>query len=181
MRARIKDFVITIGRRQLITLETTEEFSEQYDVLKDKDLVIELKPYRRHRSTDANAYSWLLTDKLSDFMLIRGVKLSKDEMHAEMIFRYGQPMLDPDGIPVFVSTQSNIKAIEFYPYLKEAGCGEVDGKAFTHFRAFRGSHTYDTQEMSVFIAGIVEECKEQGIETKTPEEIERIEALWKGK
>lgn len=38
----------------------------------------------------------------------------------------------------------------------------------------RGSHTYDTKEMSVLINGLVEECKEQGIETLTPDELRRM-------
>ena len=38
----------------------------------------------------------------------------------------------------------------------------------------RGSSDYDTKEMSVLINGLVEECKEQGIETIPPDELRRI-------
>jgi hypothetical protein len=42
----------------------------------------------------------------------------------------------------------------------------------------RGSHTYDTREMSRLIDGTVEEAKELGIETLTPEQLERMKASW---
>ena len=38
----------------------------------------------------------------------------------------------------------------------------------------RGSSTYNTEEMSKLIDGLVSECKEQGIETLPPEELERM-------
>lgn len=137
----------------------------------DAEYELEIKQKRKLRSLNANNYSWTLTDKLSDVMIIRGVKLSKDEMHAEMIFRYGQPMVDDNGELVTYSTAQSVNMPEFFPYAKEIGESETNGKMFKHYRIFRGSHTYDSKEMSIFIAGIVEECKEQGIETLTEREL----------
>lgn len=135
----------------------------------DKDYNLEIKQHRKKRSLNANNYSWKLTDQLADKLIVAGVKLSKEETHAEMIFRYGQPMLDENGTPIVVSVLKGVKISDFYPYAKEIGTGTVKGKEFTHYRIYRGSHTYDTKEMSVFISGIVEECKEQGIDTDTDE------------
>ncbi len=135
----------------------------------DKDYDLEIKQQRKKRSLNANNYSWKLTDELADKLIVAGVKLSKEEMHAEMIFRYGQPMLQENGTPIVASVLKGVKITDFYPYAKEIGTGTVKGKEFTHYRIFRGSHTYDTKEMSIFISGIVEECKEQGIDTDTPE------------
>lgn len=144
------------------------------------DTVYELviREYKERRSLKANNYSWALTDKLAEKMLIAGVKLSKDEMHAEMIFRYGQPEYDGDQT-VIVSARDGIDLTEYYPYAKEIGQGETNGKLFSHWRIYRGSHTYTKQEMSLFIKGIVEECRELGIETETPEEIARMISLMK--
>ncbi len=149
--------------------------------LDDKEYTLTISKKRKGRSINANNYSWLLTDKLSDTLLVRGIKLSKDEMHAEMIFRYGQPMLDENETPIIISVLQGIKVTDFYPYAKEIGTGTVNNKEFTHYRIYRGSHTYDTGEMSIFINGIVEECKEQGIPTETPEEINRMSSLMEGK
>lgn len=135
----------------------------------DKEYDIEIKQRRKKRSLNANNYSWKLTDELADKLIVSGVKLSKEECHAEMIFRYGQVMTDENGEQVVISVKQGVKITDFYPYAKEIGTGTVKGKDFTHYRIYRGSHTYDTKEMSIFISGIVEECKEQGIDTDTPE------------
>lgn len=153
------------------------QVSTMADTLDDGEYILTVTKKRKKRSLNANNYSWLLTDKLSDVMVIRGVKLSKEQMHAEMIFRYGQVALDEDGSPIVLSTIQGVNLPEFYPYVKEIGESELNDKQFTHYRVYRGSHTYNSYEMSVFISGIVEECKEQGIETMTPDEISRMTSL----
>ena len=55
----------------------------------------------------------------------------------------------------------------------------LNGKEYTHYKVYKGSSEFDTKEMSIFIDGIVEECKNVGIETMTPNEIAKMEALWK--
>ena len=52
------------------------------------------------------------------------------------------------------------------------------GKLFRINLVMRGSHTYDTKEMSELIKGTVEEAKELGIETATPQEIKEMEERW---
>ena len=42
------------------------------------------------------------------------------------------------------------------------------------YTVLAGSSTYDTKEMSELINGLVSECKEQGIETLTPDELARM-------
>lgn len=149
--------------------------------LVDGEYILTIDKKKKKRSLQSNNYSWLLTDKLSDAMVIRGVKISKEEMHAEMIFRYGQPMIDENGEVVIYSTAQGVKLPEFFPYAKEIGQSELNGRMFTHYRIYRGSHEYSSKEMSVFISGIVEECKEQGIPTETPEEIARMISLMESK
>lgn len=143
------------------------DFISSLDEGMDYDL--EIKQQRKKRSLNANNYSWKLTDELADKLIVAGIKLSKEQTHAEMIFRYGQVMLDEDGKQVIISVKKGVKINDFYPYAKEIGTGTVNDKEFTHYRIYRGSHTYNTKEMSIFISGIVEECKEQGIDTDTPE------------
>lgn len=143
------------------------EFVSSLDESKDYNL--EIKQHRVKRSLNANNYSWKLTDELADKLIVAGVKLSKEECHAEMIYRYGQVLLDDNGEQVTISVKQGVKVTDFYPYAKEIGTGTAKGKQFTHYRIYRGSHTYDTKEMSIFISGIVEECREQGIDTDTPE------------
>ena len=142
----------------------------------DKNYELEIKQIRKKRSLNANNFSWKLTDELADRLVLRGMKMTKEECHAEMIFRYGQVMLDENGEQVVYSTAQGVSMPEFFPYAKAIGESELNGKTFTHYRIYRGSHTYDSREFSIFLQGIIEECKEQGIDTDTPE----IKALLEG-
>lgn len=142
---------------------------EFVNALDDGEYDCVIQKHKDIRSLKANNYSWKLTDELAEKLLVAGVKISKEEMHAEMIFRYGQVMLDDNGEQVIVSTAQKVDISKVFEYAKQIGTGTVNDKEFVHYRIYRGSHTYDTREMSLFIKGIVEECKEQGIDTDTPE------------
>lgn len=130
----------------------------------DKDYEINVKGVSKKRSINQNDFAWSLTDKLSDKLVLAGVKLSKDECHAEMIFRYGQVMLDGKGERVKLSTKQDVNIAEVFPYAKPIGESELNGETFTHYLIYRGSKTYNTKEFSIFLSGIIEECREQGIE-----------------
>ena len=141
----------------------------------EKQYVIEVKPYHKKRSMSQNAYSWVLTDKLSDVIVLAGIKLSKEETHAEMIYQFGQVSKDKNDNSVVFSTKQNIDFHEFYPYAMKIGTGTVGGEEFTHWKIYRESHTYDTREMAIFLKGIVLTCEQYGIPTATPREIEQME------
>ena len=142
----------------------------------DKEYEITISEFKEKRSLKANNYSWVLTDKLAEKMLVAGARYSKDEMHAEMIFRYGQPETK-DGHTVVLNVLKGVDVSEYYPYAKIVAEGEINGKEYTSWRVYRGSHTYNKQEMQIFIRGIVEECREQGIPTETPDEIAKMISL----
>lgn len=44
---------------------------------------------------------------------------------------------------------------------------------------YYGSSVYDKAQMARLIDIVVDECKEQGIETMTPEELARLTEEWK--
>ena len=143
----------------------------------DKDYELIIKEYKERRSLQANAYSYVLTDKLAKKMLIAGARYSKDEMHAEMIFRYGVQETDENGDPLFWYVPEGVKVTDYYLYARPIGSGRLGGKPATQWQIFKPSHEYTRSEFNTFLQGIVEECKEQGIETKTPDEIARMLSL----
>jgi hypothetical protein len=49
-----------------------------------------------------------------------------------------------------------------------------DGTNYRTYRLLKGSSEYDTKEMYHLINGLIQECKEQDIETLTPNEMERM-------
>ena len=96
--------------------------------------------------------------------------MSKDDVYLMMLERYGQSEI--------VSVLSNIDVKGYFKYYREIGKGYVNGKEFKHYKILKGSSEYDTREMSILIDGIVTECQDLGIETMTPNELERLKSLW---
>jgi len=94
--------------------------------------------------------------------------MNKEEVYAEMLKRYGQ------GGIISVQKDKVADVMRAFDYYVQKGEGEVNGKQFLHMMVYVGSSQYDTKEMSTFISGIVEEAKDLGIETLTPDEIARL-------
>lgn len=162
-------------RKIEITVQSdSDKIGADWEKLKGCDRVVfTAKKYREKRSLDANAYYWQLITKLSGVM-----RLSKPHLHNMMLRRYGQPEII-DGRMVYVvlpdsdSGEKTANRAETYHIrpTSEVHAGN-DGKRFRTYVMLRGSSTYDTREMSHLIDGLVQECREQGIETMPPEEFE---------
>jgi len=125
------------------------------------------------RSKNANAYSWVLQEKIANER-----RLSKDDVHVQMLTDYGQTATDEDGNKIFLSIESRINPKSFYKYIAVAGIGHVGDKEFTHYRALKGSSDFDQNEMSIFLDGVIQEATVLGIETITPKEKEAMVELW---
>ena len=167
MKARIRDLTFSREGEQIITfaLARGEDARTIYDNLHDKDVNIEVKQYRQKRSLNANNYAWELITKIADKML-----LSKEDVYLRTLKEYGQSEM--------ISVLSHIDISPYLKYYEEAGTSTLNGKEFTHYKIYKGSSEFDTKEMSVFIEGIVQEAKNLGIETMTPNEIANLENAW---
>ncbi len=131
---------------------------------------VEFKKWRANRSLDANAYSWILQRKIAQVL-----GSTEEEIHIIMLKRYGQC-----EFPIFPPEKAKFKMErdELYMFAKDV---EVNGKPAIMLRHYLGSRTYDTKEMSIFIDGIISECKELDIETITPSELATLKSNWKEK
>ena len=134
--------------------------------------IIDLKS-KSKRSKNANAYSWVLQEKIAN-----ETKKSKDDVHVQMLTDYGQTATDEDGNKILFSVESKINPRTFYKYIAEIGHGHVGEKEFTHYRALKGSSDFDQHEMSIFLDGVIQEAEQLGIETITPSEKEKMIQLW---
>ena len=54
----------------------------------------------------------------------------------------------------------------------------MNGKVADWYIVYKGSSEYNTYEMSVLLNGVVEECKNLNIETKTQQEIISLLDNW---
>lgn len=131
----------------------------------DRDKFFEVKQHREKRSLNANAYAWVLIGKIADV-----VRANKDEIYVQMLKRYGQSSV--------VSVLSEVNVSGYFKYYEEFGKSSLKGKAFTHYKVFKGSSEYDSREMAVLIDGIVSEAQELEIETLPPYEIARLKEMW---
>lgn len=158
----------------LVTLEINErgEFEQMIDDLKDVEkLSIEVKPYRARRSLDANAYFWVLCDKLAEKL-----RKSKTELYRELIRDIG-------GVSETVCVINS--AVErFCTNWERKGLGfqtetaESKLEGCTNVTVYFGSSTFDKDQMARLLDLTIQECREQGIPTETPEEIARLKSLW---
>lgn len=57
MRGKLIDFSLGWNRKQRITIELDTDFREGFDALKEADIEVSIKKWRKKRSNDANAYS----------------------------------------------------------------------------------------------------------------------------
>lgn len=130
---------------------------------------IEIKRIRSKRGLTANAYYWVLTEKLA-----KALQTSKDEMHRELMLRYGSFKTNPDGKPIVFSLAAGEDPQSVTPYARSFAEGIVNGKRFVHYAVIKGSHDMDSAEFNALLQGCISEAKEQGIETLTPKELAEL-------
>lgn len=141
---------------------------------KNPDTQWEVKEHKERRSLDSNSYFHVLCDKLRQKMI---PPLSMAACKNHLITSYGQPEYDDTGKMVYLKANITPEKMQEVEYLH---CQPVksESETVTFYRVYRGSHTYNTAEMAQLIAGTVDECRALGIETATPQEIARMQALW---
>lgn len=160
--------------KPLLTLEVNEkhDFELMVDELKDCErLSVEVKPFRQRRSLDANAYFWVLCDKLAE-------KLNRSKVDI-----YREYVKDIGGNNEIVCVK-NIALDRLCQGWKRNGIGwltetfpsKIDG--CTNVILYMGSSEYDSAQMSRLLDLITEDCREQGISVETPDKIAEMKARW---
>lgn len=176
-RGKLKDLSFSRSGEQILSIVTRDDCRTLWDNLNEFEIVFTIKKYSKHRSLNANSYAWKLMEDLA-----AASNSDKDSVYEEMLRLYGtgETYEDDNGkeCKVLFSLREGIPPSLVARHYAQMGDGWIDGKRFIHYRAIKGSSEYDTKEMSVFINGIVYECKELGIETATPEELARYAKEW---
>ena len=133
-------------------------------------LSLVLSKFRQKRSLNANNYAWVLLQKLAEE---RGQ--TKEEVYREFIKQYG----------IFRPVTVNKEAAETLEYIwQKNGLGwvvEETGRTdeSVDLLMYYGSSTYNTRQMSRLLDAIVDDCKQCGIETLPPEQLEEMKRTWK--
>lgn len=171
LTGRIKDVDIDFKTRKPMLRLLINENVDGIEKLLCKELSISIKRLTKRRSLDSNAYFHVLCDKLR-----QANNVSMAAQKNELITAYGQ-IEYMDGEPLFFKTNAPPEVIReqesvHMGFVKRS----YDGAYW--YRLYRGSHTYNVDEMRKLIEGTVLDCKQYGIETATPDQLLEMQKLW---
>ena len=126
----------------------------------------EIKPYKQKRSLSANAYAWVLFDKLADKL-----HSTKEEIYRQAISHVGV------FEEIKIESPEALKRFKRIWHTNGEGwlTKTLDEKTVL---AYYGSSIYDTKQMARLIDFAQEECKTQGIEVRPPWEIDAMLKEW---
>lgn len=137
---------------------------------------IELKLSKGKRSNNANAYFHALCQEISTAMNLRHAIKTPIEVKNTLIADYGQVEYNgdyPTELKMKMPPEDALKRPELH--LMYIG---VEPNEWYRYYVMRGSHTYNTAEMTALINGAVALAKDYGVVTLPPKETERLLALW---
>lgn len=165
-----------LSRKMKLVVNVEPEDKQAVIELKEKanagkrNYTLSIEPVKKHRSLSANAYAWVLMQKMAEVL-----KSSKEEIYRQIIQKVGSFNI------VRLKSYAAERFIERWHangigWVAEPIAREGD---MTDIAAYYGSSTYDTYEMARFIDELVEEAKTIGVETMTPEELTVIKESWK--
>lgn len=181
-RGQLKSITVAYpSRAAVITFEVTAKdgkthiHPEDIEKYKGKDLAVNFKEYREKRSLSANAYYWVLLSKTAASM-----KISSSRLHNLLLRDYGKPFVIGGKVATITipdtetaekeALESDTFHIKPTDHVKE----NSRGTAYRDYIVLEGSHTMNSKEFSQLLDHLIDEAKEQGIETATPDEIARM-------
>lgn len=144
----------------------------------DKKQIWDLIPHKKERTLSQNAYYWKLLEQLA-------VKthIAKAEIHNTNLRALGLVERIGDN-PIYIMLEDSEK-VEKQTLLstgyhlaptRQTKTG-TDGKTYRWYVMLRGSRDMNVEEMTALVDLAVQDAKEQGIETLTPNELEHIREL----
>lgn len=151
-----------------ITFEMLEGSIEDIANLRDGELLLALKKWHKRRSRDANALLWACIGEIASAL----PAMDKWDVYLSMLEKYGKYTY----ICVLPEAVEAIKAQ--WRECRVVGEREVEGKKAIEMLCYFGSSTYDAQEFSVLLDGVIAEMKDIGLPAPTSQEMRRSLELW---
>lgn len=136
-----------------------------------KEYDVEIRQHRERRSLDSNAYAWVLIDRLAE----------KTGVPKTLIYRSYIREIGGNSETVCVQDRAAEKLRNGWEHnglgwLTDSTRSKIPG--CTNVILYYGSSTYDTEQMSRLIDMIVQDCREQGIETLPPQKLAAMMEGW---
>lgn len=146
-------------------------------VAQDSERIFDLKEHKEGRTLNQNAYYWQLLTQIADKL-----RMSKPECHNRMLRTYGRPWLVSDKtVSIYrEDTDETYDAMTADELLHFAPTDKTktakDGTVYRRWVLLQPTHVMDTEQMTILIDGAVQEAKQLGIETLTPDQLKEMEA-----
>jgi len=176
LNVKLHDFSVNLQGKSIISFEVTDNkytLGTLIDKMKEliansKDLfTLEIKPYRKKRSLDANAALWKMLS-----MMAEKLHTTKDELYIEMLDRY--------GVFTHIVVKPNVveRVKQEWRTVRVLGEVTINGKEGIQLQCYFGSSTYDSKEFSTLLDGVIEEAKELGIDFISTEDRNLMIEQW---
>lgn len=165
IKARLVDVSRGLKGGFRLTFQTDEDIRDNVEPLQDIDLRLKAQKWLVKRSLNANAYYYVLLGKIA-----QSAKLSVTAAHNRTIADYGQA----SGETVLLKDAIDWMELPWIHLKPTPEVSVVNDLLYREYLVMRGSHTYNTSEMSALIDGTISDAKELGIETLTPEQLESM-------
>jgi len=133
---------------------------------------ITVKVKREKRSLNANAYFWVIADKIAE-----SIGSTKEAVYRKAIKDVGVFEIVPVREDALAQWIDNWESGGLGRVCDVLGDSKLDG--YVRAACYFGSSVYDKKQMARLIDWIVEEAKELGIQTMSAEEIEKLKADWR--
>ena len=143
-----------------------------FDELHSKEkLSFKIGRYTESRTNDANRYFWALCEKLAEKLNTTKIDIYLNSIREVGVFYDDEIELE--------KVQRRRKAWEMIGtgWLTERVDFSADGNKEV-IRFYYGSSSYNKRQMSRLIDNVIQDCKAQNIETRTPEQIANLISLW---
>lgn len=139
--------------------------------MKNKKYEVTIKEFRERRSLDANAYCWVLLDKLAEFL-----REPKEKLYRDYIKEIGG---NCEVVCVLDSAVDKLRRgweRNGLGWLTDTAKSKIDG--CTNVVLYYGSSAYDGRQMSRLVDMIIQDCRGCGIETLPPERLAAMVEEW---
>lgn len=143
----------------------------------DREKLWDLTEHKEKRSLSQNAYYWVLAGKVA-----QKTRVPSQEIHNRNLRDLGLVLrIDGALVPVYLPDNDDSEKIALHAdtyHLKPTSSVKEgkDGKLYRCYVMLRGSSTFNTEEMTALLDLMIQEAKAQGIETLSPDELERMRA-----
>lgn len=137
--------------------------------------LFDIKEHREKRSLSQNAYYWKLLS-----ILARKLNISNARLHNILLRDCACPFIIGGKVamqPIPDTIEAEIDVLEATTYHLKPSSGIItgnDGNVYRWYVVLRGSSTFNVEEMSHLLDRLIEECKQQNIETLSEDELERM-------